>query len=208
MSRADLPATPPAPRASTTTTTTTTGGRLRRSARREQILAAATRAFARSGFAATSLDDVANEAAVSRVILYRHFESKADLYRAVLDRAGERLVAAVGGGDYTPESVDALIAAAVEDPAGFRLLFQHAAREPEFRWQMDEFRASMVAVAYRQLAEMIPDPSWARWAAHLAPMVTIEAITAWLDVGQPNTEEVADRIRQVLAGVILAAQSR
>jgi AcrR family transcriptional regulator len=182
------------------------GRRLRRAARREQILAAATRAFARSGFAATSLDDVAAEAGVSRVILYRHFESKADLYRAVLDHACARLVATVGAGDYTTESVDALIGAAVEDPAGFRLLFQHAAREPEFRQQMDAFRASMVAIAYRQLAEFIPDTSWAQWAAHLAPMVTVEAILAWLDAGQPDREQVADRIREALAGVIQAAQ--
>jgi AcrR family transcriptional regulator len=151
---------------------------------------------------------VAEEAGVSRVILYRHFASKADLYRAVLDRACARLVSAVGAGDYTPESVDALLAAAGEDPAGFRLLFQHAAREPEFRQQMEAFQARMVAVAYRQLAEIISDRSWARWAAHVAPRVTVEAITAWLDVGQPDREEAADRIRQVLAGVIRAAQSR
>jgi AcrR family transcriptional regulator len=193
-STASSPATAPPP-----------GGRLRRSARREQILAAATRAFARSGFAATGLDYVAAEASISRVILYRHFESKADLYRAVLERATVRLVAAVGVGDYTSESVDALIGAAVEDPDGFRLLFQHAAREPEFRQQMDRFRASVTAVAYRQLAEIIPDASWARWAAQLTPMATVEAIIAWLDVGRPDRAHAADRIRQVVAGVILAA---
>lgn len=205
MSSADRPATLPAPRASAAPAP---GRRLRRSARREQVLAAATRAFARSGFAATGLDEVAAEAGISRVILYRHFESKADLYRAVLERARGRLVAAVGAGDYTPESVDALIGAAVEDPAGFRLLFQHAAREQEFRREMDAFRASMAAVAYRQLAELIPESAWARWAAQLAPMVAVEAIIAWLDAGQPDREGAADRIRQVLAGVILAAQPR
>jgi AcrR family transcriptional regulator len=181
------------------------GGRLRRPARREQILAAATRAFARGGFAVTNLDDVATEAGISRVILYRHFESKADLYRAVLERACARLVAAVGAGNYTSESVDALIGAAVEDPDAFRLLFQHAAREPEFRQQIDAFRASMTAVAHRQLAQTIPDASWARWAAQLTPVVTVEAIIAWLDAGQPDRDQAADRIRQVLAGVILAA---
>jgi AcrR family transcriptional regulator len=182
------------------------GQRLRRAVRREQILAAATRAFARSGFAATSLDDVAAEAGISRVILYRHFESKADLYRAVLDRAFARLIAAVGDGNYTPESVNALIGAAVEDPAGFRLLFQHAAREPEFREQVEVFQTSMAAVAYRQLAEIIPEASWARWAAQLAPMVAIEAIIAWLDVGQPDRDQAAGRILQALAGLIQAAQ--
>src|SRR5215472_17906811 len=119
------------------------GQRLRRTARHEQILAAATRAFARNGFAATSLDDVAAEAGISKVLLYRHFVSKADLYLAVLDRACARLVAAVGAGDYTSNSVDALLGAAIEDPDGFRLLFQHAAREPEFRQQIEAFREQM-----------------------------------------------------------------
>lgn len=184
------------------------GQRLRRSARREQILAAATGAFARSGFAATSLEEVAAEAGISKVLLYRHFESKADLYHAVLDRACTRLVMAVGAGDYTQESVDLLIRTAAEDPDGFRLLFRHAAREPEFRQQMDLFREQMTKVASDQLIKQIPDPSWARWAAHLTPMVVVEAIMAWLDAGQPDREKVADRIRQVIAGVVLAAQTR
>jgi AcrR family transcriptional regulator len=183
------------------------GQRLHRTARREQILVAATHAFARNGFAATSLDDVATEAGVSKVILYRHFASKADLYRAVLDRACARLIAAVGAGDYTAESVDALINAASEEPDGFRLLFQHAAREPEFRQQMDSFRENMTTVAFRQLAAQIAEPAWARWAAHLTPIIVVEAITTWLDVGQPDRDEVADRIRQIIASIILAAQS-
>ncbi|MGH9248879.1 MAG: helix-turn-helix domain-containing protein [Acidimicrobiales bacterium] len=46
------------------------------------LLAAAARAFARGGFAATGLDDVAAEAGVSRVLTYRHFDSKEQLYTA------------------------------------------------------------------------------------------------------------------------------
>jgi AcrR family transcriptional regulator len=69
--------------------------RLPRAQRREQILAAATEAFARSGFAATGLDDIATEAGVTRVILYRHFDSKTELYQAVLDRMCARLDAHV-----------------------------------------------------------------------------------------------------------------
>lgn len=184
------------------------GRRLRRAQRREQILAAATRAFARNGFAATSLDDIAAEAGISRVILYRHFESKTDLYRAALNRACERLVAAVGEGQYTPASLDALVGAAAADPAGFRLLFRHAAREPEFRDEMDQFRINMVAVAHRELAATIPDGPWASWAAQLAPTVAVEAVMAWLDVGQPDPEEAPEKIRQALAGFIPAARSQ
>ena len=179
--------------------------RLRRRERREQILAAATRAFARAGFAATSLEDVAREAGITRVILYRHFESKADLYRAVLERVQRRLVEATGAPHFTAASIDGLLAAATDDPDGFRLLFHHAAREPEFRAEMDQFRAGMVAVARRQLARVIPERAWARWAAQLVPTVAIEAITAWLDAGQPDREHAAERIRQALGGVIQAA---
>jgi AcrR family transcriptional regulator len=180
--------------------------RLRRAERREQLLAAATQAFARTGFAATSLDNIAEQAGISRVLLYRHFDSKTDLYRAVLDRAVGRLTAAVGTRDYTYASIDALLGAAAEDPDGFRLLFHHAAREPEFRQQMDRFQRAMVATARRELAKIIPDRAWAQWAAQLAPVVAIEAVMAWLDAGQPDPDQAADRIQQVLAGVISAAQ--
>ena len=182
--------------------------RLRRAERRDQLLAAATRAFAGAGFAATSLDDVATAAGISRVLLYRHFESKADLYRAVLDRAVARLADQVGTGDYSGASIDALLRAAADDPDGFRLLFHHAAREPEFRAEMDRFHAGMVELAHRQLTALIPDPAWARWAAQLSPVVAIEAVTAWLDAGQPDPDHAADRVRQALAGVIDAAQPR
>jgi AcrR family transcriptional regulator len=179
--------------------------RMPRSARREQILAAATEAFARTGFGATSLDDIAAEADVSRVILYRHFDSKADLYRAVLNRARARLAAAAHGPEFDAASVDGLVAAAADDPAGFRLLFQHAAREPEFRDEMERFRAEMVALAHRQLVRAIRDRAWSQWAAKLAPTVAIEAVLAWLEAGQPDPQHAAERIRRAIMAVIDAA---
>jgi hypothetical protein len=126
--------------------------------------------------------------------------------RAVLDRAIARLTAAVGTGDYTWASIDALLGAAADDPDGFRLLFHHAAREPQFRQQMDRFQRAMVATARRELARVIGDRAWTRWAAQLAPVVAIEAVLAWLDAGRPGPDQAADRIRQVLGGVITAAQ--
>ena len=126
---------------------------MRRLARRDQLLAAATRAFARNGFAATNLDDVAQEAGISKVLLYRHFDSKMDLYRAVLERSAEHLASRVGRDQFTRHSIRALLEAAAEDPDGFRLLFHHAAREPDFRSEMDRFRATSVETARRQLAQ-------------------------------------------------------
>jgi AcrR family transcriptional regulator len=190
---------PPPPERSTTTT------RLRRGERREQILDAATSAFARTGYAATSLEDIAIEAGVTRAILYRHFESKADLYRSVLDRAKQRLDAATGAPEFTDASIDALLAAAADDPAAFRLLFHHAAKEPAFKEEMDRLRDEAFAMTHRQLARVIPDRRWARWAAQLVPVVAIEAVTAWLDAGQPDREQAAERIRRAIYAVIRAA---
>jgi AcrR family transcriptional regulator len=183
--------------------------RLPRAERREQILAAATEAFARSGFAATSLDDIATQAGITRVILYRHFDSKTDLYQAVLDRMCARLDANVEEpvGGFTDASIDGLLQAAVESPAGFRLLFQHALREPEFKERIEKFRADITAAAYLQISQVVPDEPLARWAAQLAPAVAIEAIIAWLDAAQPDPDLAGGRVRQAVMGVIAATVS-
>ena len=181
--------------------------RLPRAQRREQILTAATEAFARNGFAATSLDDIAAESGITRAVLYRHFDSKTDLYQAVLDRMCARLEAHVEEpvGGFTDASIDGLLEAAAESPAGFRLLFRHAVREPEFSERIEKFRADITAAAYLQICAVVPDEALARWAAQLAPVVAIEAITAWLDVGQPQPALAAGRVRQAVMGVIGAA---
>lgn len=181
---------------------------LPRAQRREQILDAATRAFAREGFSATNLDDIAGEAGVGRVILYRHFESKAELYRAVLRQAKDRLIAVTGSPEFTDRSLENLVAAAAADPPAFRLLFRHASREPEFRQEMEEMSASTFAVTHRYMAELVPDPAWARWASSLVPTVAIEAVIAWLDAGQPDQASAARRIGEAVAAVVEAARSQ
>ena len=176
-----------------------------RAQRREQILDAAVRAFVRAGFAATNLDDVAAEAGITRVLLYRHFDTKADLYRAALDRACARLTEAVGADNFTENSISALVKAAATDSDGFRLLFRHAAREPEFRDVTDQLAATSAEVAHRNLTATIPDGPWAQWAARLLPTFTTEAVIAWLDAGSPDPDRAADRIGAAVHGIIAAA---
>jgi AcrR family transcriptional regulator len=182
--------------------------RLRRKERRGQILAAATRAFARTGFAATSLDDVAVEAGISRAILYRHFESKTDLYRAVLQRARNYLAETVGTEAYSEESVARLLHAAAAEPDAFRLLFHHAAREPEFRDEVDRLRGDSTQVAYRYLSQLVPNRAWARWASDLTATVASEGVIAWLDAGQPDADEAASRILRVLGAIVDSARAQ
>ncbi len=180
--------------------------RMPRAERREQILGAATRAFASAGFTNTGLDVVAAEAGVTPVILYRHFASKADLYRAVLGSCGARLQEVVGADDFDDTTIPALLRAASEDPAAFRLLFRYAPREPEFRDVIETSRLTATEITDRYLAD-VADDRWRSWAAALLPTLTTDAVIAWLDAGQPDPDEAAERIRHIVDAVIKAARN-
>jgi AcrR family transcriptional regulator len=61
--------------------------RRRKAARPGEIVEAAMQVFAEKGFAAARLDDIAARAGVSKGALYLYFETKEDLFRAVVDQA-------------------------------------------------------------------------------------------------------------------------
>ena len=58
--------------------------RLSAEERRATIIKVAKRLFATKGFHGVSIDEIVKEVGVSPAILYRHFESKEELYQAVL----------------------------------------------------------------------------------------------------------------------------
>lgn len=58
---------------------------------RQNLLKAALAVFSRQGYAATRLEDIADEAGVTRGAIYHHFGSKADLYLALAERISDRV---------------------------------------------------------------------------------------------------------------------
>ncbi len=60
--------------------------RRRKEERPGEIVAAAFEEFARSGFAATKLDDVAARAGITKGTIYLYFPSKEDLFLATMRR--------------------------------------------------------------------------------------------------------------------------
>lgn len=178
---------------------------LKRPERRRALIAAAAAAFAGGGFAATSLDDVARRAGVSKVLIYRHFASKAELYEAVLVGVRDQLVQATGDQDrLSDDSLKGLVSVARENPEGFQLFFRQAGHEPEFRQHADWLRAAMIATAEPYLREAVPAGPRHRWAAQLVPTAVIEAVLAWLDAGQPDPDIAADTIAAMVAGLVTA----
>lgn len=78
--------------------------------RRELIVEAATRAFARGGYAGTSTDAIAREAGVSQPYVVRMFGTKLELFLEVFERAVGRVrdafAAVLDDGPFDPDSED------------------------------------------------------------------------------------------------------
>jgi AcrR family transcriptional regulator len=159
--------------------------------RRAEIVEAAARVFAHSGYAATSMEDVAAAAGVTKLIVYRHFASKEALYRAVLervfDRQAELFVEHVSQGLQACGATAALLIVGRERPNGFRLLWRHAAREPQFADYAQEFRDVAVGAA-RVVVEPFLAPAFRAWAAQTLFDHLVDAVLNWLDHGDPERD--------------------
>jgi AcrR family transcriptional regulator len=178
-------------------------GPLPRAERRDAILRGAADAFARAGYAATSMEDIAAASGITKLIVYRHFDSKEELYRAVLQRVFDRLAEVFLAG-YRDTGIGArsLLTVARDDPAAFRLLWQHSAREPQFAEYSRELRERAVDASRALLAGQVPAEVH-EWAAHTILGYLVEAVLNWLEYGDPERDEqlVELATRALIAGV-------
>src|SRR3954471_2263385 len=165
---------------------------LDRPTRRAALLRAAATAFAERGFAGTSMDDVAAAGGITRLIVYRHFDSKESLYADVLEgvraRLTEETAASIERGEHA--AVRALLTVAREDPAGVTLLLRHAAREPRFAPYADAFREQVIAYS-DELMQRAHAPSRVRdrWAAETLVSFVFDALLHWIEDGDPARDD-------------------
>lgn len=179
---------------------------LRREERRQSILVGAARAFATAGFDGTSMEDIAEASGVTKLIVYRHFDSKEDLYLSIVERVagrlGDEVTTAVKRGRRRGVIVPAFLSVAREDPDGFRLLWRHSLREPKFARHAEEVRASAVAFARGLLGARI-DEGLLDWAAPMIVAFLVEAVLEWLDVGEADADaEFTEVTTRSLAALI------
>ena len=114
--------------------------RLTAEERRSAILDAALTAFSQKGYHATSLDDIAREAGVSKALIYEHFASKQELHADLIARNARELTQRVAGAlsgveiESTVErltaGLEAFFAFVEERRDAWRMLFRDAA-DPE-----------------------------------------------------------------------------
>ena len=114
---------------------------------RERLLDAATRVFANKGYAAASLDEIAEEAGLTKGAVYSNFESKDDLFVTLLEERvdprmidfGEEVGRDVSGEEQAREAGELYMRELFEERTWVLITLEyrlHAARNPEVldRW--------------------------------------------------------------------------
>ena len=169
----------------------------------------ASRLFADRGYAATTMDDIAAAAGVTKPVLYRHFASKKELHLALLQRHRDELAAgpldvylrASSAGEpmeaWLPAMLDAWFAYVEAHPYALRMLFRDTTGDPEVEAFHEELRRRQRAADAAVMRETLPGVG----EAELAPMAEVVRSTLtglalwWLD--HPETP------REVLSGTAL-----
>lgn len=111
--------------------------RLGASQRREQLVATAQRLFGERGYRATTMEDIANAAGVTKPLLYQHFSSKRALYLELVQQVSTELLSALRSAhrrasnprEMTENGYRAYFELIVTHEDAFRLLFGRAAPE-------------------------------------------------------------------------------
>ncbi len=177
------------------TTRKHTPARLPRAQRRGQIVSAAASAFLTRGYDKTSMEDVARAAGVTRLIVYRIFESKEALYLAVLTEMLDDLSTSFALGAEPAdverrESVAAiLLGVARRHPDGFRLLWRHTSNQAQFSELYTLFRRAATDYAVALIGDSLPDDVIIRWAAETLVSTIYESISLWLDQGEQSRDD-------------------
>jgi AcrR family transcriptional regulator len=127
--------------------------------RRETLIAAASALFAQRGYDHVSLDEVAERAGVTKVIVYRHFASKKDLYMELLAIHRDELLHTLADGmaaqrslgDRVPAVADAWFSYVEINPFAWAMLFQDVTGDAQIR----KFHAGMRDTARSAIAGLL-----------------------------------------------------
>jgi len=142
--------------------------------RREQLLAVALDVFAGEGYHQTSMNQIAEAAGITKPVLYQHFVSKRELYLALIEEAGERLLQIITAPSITETNgrrrVElgflAYFQWVYDDHDSFQLLFGGGSRrDAEFSEAAGKFQ-SRVADAIEPLITADIDTEHRRTLAH------------------------------------------
>jgi AcrR family transcriptional regulator len=169
--------------------------------RREQLLDVGRALFAEKGFEATSTEEIASRAGVSKPVVYEHFGGKEGLYAVVVDREMsdllERLTSALSAGhprQLVERAALALLTYIEEETDGFRILSRDSplgSSSGTFSSLLNDIASQVEHILAREFQSRGMQTKLAPMYAQM--LVGMVALTGqwWLEERKPKREEVA-----------------
>lgn len=181
--------------------------------RRGELLDAAVRVFARKGFHASRVGDVAEEAGVAHGLLYHYFRSKDEVLETIFRETWTDLVDEVRRIEASQKPfreqlrlfATIYLRAWLTNPDLVRVLIREVARSPEVGARVAEIREMFVSLeriveAARERGEVRADasPPFAAWAVYGA---LEEILTGWVLGQLPGEDEDVERAAATVVDV-------
>ncbi|WP_022868699.1 TetR/AcrR family transcriptional regulator [Schaalia vaccimaxillae] len=174
-------------------------------ARREQLVAVGRSLFASKGFDATSVEEIASKAKVSKPVVYEHFGGKEGLYAVVVDREVQSLVNSL---HRSLESSDrprmvlenatlALLDYIESNTDGFRVLVRDAPTDRtqgSFSSVLGDVATKVEHLLAEQFDRSKMDAGWAPLYAQMLVGLIAQVGQWWLDDRRMKKDEVAAHV--------------
>ena len=178
--------------------------RLAAAARRAQLIDVGRAVFARRGYDATSVEDIAEHAKVSKPIIYEHFGGKEGLYAVVVDREMEyvvrRIAEAIATGsprDRVERAALAFLTYVKDHPDGFAVL-AHGAPVASATGGMSSLLNDVAERVGGVFAAAFKDAGYDPKSAPIYAHALIGMVTSvgqwWTETRKPSVEEVANHL--------------
>jgi AcrR family transcriptional regulator len=186
-----------------------------RADREQQIVAVGCRLFGESGFAGTSVADIAEAAGISKPLIYNYFGSKEGLYALCVRHAAEVLTgeiertAASGtvGLARAVVTLDGMFRVLAPQPWLWRLVFDPTApREPETQEVLAGYERRILAFGTEGVAELLrlagnDDPTDTAAMRAVWENVFRTLINWWLDHPGESPEAMTERCVRLFSAV-------
>ena len=175
--------------------------RLTAAARRAQLIDVGRAVFARRGYDATSVEEIAEHAKISKPIIYEHFGGKEGLYAVVVDREMEyvvrRIAEAIATGSprrRVERSALAFLTYVRDHPDGFAVL-AHGAPAGSATGGMSSLLNDVAErVGTAAFKDAGYDPKSAPIYAHALIGMVTSVGQWWTETRKPSVEEVAKHL--------------
>ncbi|MTV27122.1 TetR/AcrR family transcriptional regulator [Nitriliruptoraceae bacterium ZYF776] len=176
--------------------------------RREQLVGVARSLFAERGFEATSVEEIAERAGVSKPVVYQHFGGKEGIYAVVVDREVRHLTTSITR-SFDAEvprlvavgAAEAFLTYIEEHEEGFRVLVRDAPT-PMTGGSFATVIADVAARCERLLIDEFHDRGFDETTAPMYARMLVGAVALvgewWLDVREPPREVVAAHVVNLL----------